>query len=102
MVFLFGRGRFSVPACTHGERRAERQSRMAAGYHRRRAVLIGGTGTGKSHLAVAIARACIRAPGVASNDAVDRVRRAKRRETTSAVQPLSFGLQIVDTPRRRR
>jgi hypothetical protein len=49
---------------------------MAAGYHRRRrAVLIGYTGTGKSHLAVAIARACIRAPGVASNDAVDRVRR---------------------------
>ena len=58
----------------------------------RRAVLIGGTGTGKSHLALAIARACIRAPGVASNDAVDRVRRVKRRETTSAVQLLSFGL----------
>ena len=29
--------------------------------HQRNAVLIGGTGTGKSHLAVAIARACIRA-----------------------------------------
>jgi len=31
-----------------------------------RTVLIGGTGTGKSHLGVAIARACIRAG--ASND----------------------------------
>ena len=29
-------GRFSVPACTHGERRAERPSRLAAG-HRRQA-----------------------------------------------------------------
>ena len=29
--------------------------------HQRNAVLVGGTGTGKSHLAVAIARACIRA-----------------------------------------
>jgi len=29
--------------------------------HQRNAVLIGGTGTGKSHLAVAVARACIRA-----------------------------------------
>ena len=29
-------------------------------WHQRNAVLIGGTGTGKSHLAVAIARACIR------------------------------------------
>ena len=28
--------------------------------HQRNVVLIGGTGTGKSHLAVAIARACIR------------------------------------------
>ena len=28
--------------------------------HQRNAVLIGGTGTGKSHLAIAIARACIR------------------------------------------
>jgi fucose permease len=37
MVSLFGRDRFSVPACTHGERRAERQSRMAVGNrHRRR------------------------------------------------------------------
>lgn len=29
--------------------------------HQRNAVLIGGTGTGKTHLAIAIARACIRA-----------------------------------------
>ena len=31
--------------------------------HQRNAVLIGGTGTGKTHLAVAIARACIRNGG---------------------------------------
>lgn len=29
--------------------------------HQRNVVLIGGTGTGKTHLAIAIARACIRA-----------------------------------------
>jgi DNA replication protein DnaC len=28
--------------------------------HQRNVVLVGGTGTGKSHLAIAIARACIR------------------------------------------
>jgi DNA replication protein DnaC len=30
-------------------------------YHQRNVVLVGGTGTGKTHLAIAIARACIRA-----------------------------------------
>jgi hypothetical protein len=45
MVSLFGRGRFSVPACTHGERRAERPSRMAVGHRHRRRGLTAGSPT---------------------------------------------------------
>ena len=36
---------------------------LASGHflaHRRNVVLVGGTGTGKTHLAIAVARACIR------------------------------------------
>ena len=36
--------------------------------HQRNLVLIGGTGTGKTHLAVSLARACIRAGRRAGND----------------------------------
>ena len=63
--------------------------------NQRNAVLIGGTGTGKSHLAVAIARACIRdgARGRFFNvvDLVNRLEaEARARPTSRAGSPISW------------
>src|SRR5438876_3235725 len=58
--------------------------------HQRNVVLVGGTGTGKTHLAIAIARACIRDGATAGNPSLSTAARIATICRSPSAGPLSL------------
>jgi chromosomal replication initiation ATPase DnaA len=64
--------------------------------HQRNVVLVGGTGTGKNHIAIAIARACIRDGAVAASSTSSISSTSSRREAWIADYLARMDFVILD------